>query len=264
MRTLRPSPIASALLSCALALSIAGAVAAPAHAQTTEAAEPPPTEADTAARQHHRLATAYYENGDFESAAREFEEAYRLSSRPELLYNLFLAYRDYGDVENAARCLRLYLERAEHPDDPETLHARLTALERQVELRARERAALAPSAPPPSESSPIASSPVGFIVLGVGALAIVGAIITGVLANDLRLSLETRCGPQRDRCPADFEGDRSTGQALSLSADILGIAGGVAAAVGTVLVFVLDGRPPPPVSASCDGNGCALAARGTF
>ena len=53
---------------------------------------------DDEGRVHFRLGTAYYESGRFRQAAAEYQQAYDLSRRPALLYNIFLAWRDAGDV----------------------------------------------------------------------------------------------------------------------------------------------------------------------
>lgn len=173
-----------------------------ARAQTTEdgaaTASVPDSEADTESRRHYRVGLAHYQNGDFVEAAQEFEQAYAFAPHPELLYNLYLAYRDAGDVEGAARSLRGYLEHAEHPDQEETLRGRLATLDRQVaELHARQAAppptATSPATPPgPSDDrgSAIASSPVGFVVGGVGLAAIVGAAVVAAIADQTRASLE--------------------------------------------------------------------------
>lgn len=85
---------------------------------------------DDAARRHFRLGQAHYENGEFAEAATEFDEAYRLSQRPQLLYNIYVAYRDAGDMPHAARALRSYLELVENPENGAQLRARLVAMER--------------------------------------------------------------------------------------------------------------------------------------
>jgi len=84
---------------------------------------------DDDARRHFRLGQAHYDNGDFTSAATEFEEAYRLSQRPALLFNLYVAYRDANDLPHAASALERYLTQV--PDAPEhdNLAARLRAMQ---------------------------------------------------------------------------------------------------------------------------------------
>ncbi|HEX7478701.1 MAG TPA: hypothetical protein VF331_12905 [Polyangiales bacterium] len=93
-------------------------------------AQPASDEAE--ARAHFKLGEAYYETGKFADATHEFEEAYRISQRPALLYNLYLANRDAGRLQAAALALRSYLQAV--PGDPraEQLRARLAALEASV------------------------------------------------------------------------------------------------------------------------------------
>src|SRR5206468_2722341 len=57
---------------------------------------------------------------------------YGLSGRGQLLYNVYLAYRDAQDSPNAARALRGYLAAVPDAEDREHLQARLTALEATV------------------------------------------------------------------------------------------------------------------------------------
>src|SRR5688500_8532502 len=83
---------------------------------------------DDEARRHFRLAEAHYANASFEEAAREFEEAYRLSQRPQLLYNIYLAYRDAADIDHAADALRRYLELVPDAEGAAMLRGRLAAL----------------------------------------------------------------------------------------------------------------------------------------
>lgn len=109
---------------------------------------------DAAARRAFRLGQAHYENGEFEQAAQQFEEAYRLSGRARLLYNAYLAYRDMQDLPNSARTLRRFLD--ESTDLPaserDQLTARLAAIERAMERR---------TAPPPDESTTTGETDMG-------------------------------------------------------------------------------------------------------
>ncbi len=86
-------------------------VAAAAHAQQTPAAAPPPP-ATTApaddvdiAKAHFNTGQVNYEHGRFGDAAREFEEAYRLSGKAPLLYN---AGKSYDGGNDFARALDAY------------------------------------------------------------------------------------------------------------------------------------------------------------
>jgi len=83
----------------ALSLAIV-LVAATASAQQT----PPPASASDdvdIAKAHFNTGSAYYEHGRFEDAAHEFEEAYRLSQKAPLLYNVGKSYDGANDFARA-------------------------------------------------------------------------------------------------------------------------------------------------------------------
>jgi tetratricopeptide (TPR) repeat protein len=71
-----------------------------AHAQTSD---------DDIARAHFRTAQQYYQRDRFVDAAREFEEAYRLSKRGEILYNIGKSYDGAKDYVRAREFYRKYL-----------------------------------------------------------------------------------------------------------------------------------------------------------
>jgi len=68
------------------------------------------------AREHVKKAQTHYALGEFEEAAREFREAYRLREEPALLFNLGQAYRQMGHWQQAYFHYRLYLSK--RPDAP--------------------------------------------------------------------------------------------------------------------------------------------------
>lgn len=111
-------------------------------------------EGEEAARKHFRLGRAYYDNGDFAQAAVEFEEAYRISQRAALLYNIYLAYRDASDMRHAADALRKYLELEHNIENRGQLEARLAALDRTL----ADEAANPPSATPSPTPAPGAAA----------------------------------------------------------------------------------------------------------
>src|SRR5262245_31875642 len=78
---------------------------------SAQAVTPPPDSAEGRARESFNRGRIHYENGEFEAAALAFEEAYGLSGRHALLYNLYLAYRDANNQEKAAEALKNYLDR---------------------------------------------------------------------------------------------------------------------------------------------------------
>lgn len=256
---------------------------------------------DDEARRHFRLAEAHYANGSFEDAAREFEEAYRLSQRPQLLYNLYLAYRDAADLSRAAHALRRYLELVPDAEGASMLRGRLAALDRELAERASASTdstttdtATTDAAPddtattqadvehadttttttttsddaPSTASSSGGAGPVPWIVGGAGVVLVVAGAITGGMALGSQGTLDSTC-PDR-MCPVGFdhESEASTGRTLAITTDVLLITGGVALVTGIVLLAVMggDGEEAPPATAGigCDGTGCAIAVRARF
>ena len=59
----------------------------------------PTAQQEQEARAHFQLGRTLYDGGRFEEAAREFVQAYELSHRAQLLYNIFLAWRDALKVD---------------------------------------------------------------------------------------------------------------------------------------------------------------------
>lgn len=84
------------------------------------------------ARMRYEAAVAKYNAGLFEEAAHEFEAAYAISHRDELLYNIYLAWRDAGHLERAVAALRFYLPTLTDPATRTRLQATLEATERRL------------------------------------------------------------------------------------------------------------------------------------
>jgi tetratricopeptide (TPR) repeat protein len=208
---------------------------------------------DDEARVHFRLGTAYYDSGRFAQAAQEYKQAYDLSKRPELLYNLFLAYRDAGDIALAADALRQYLADAPNIQERKKLEARLEALEKiladqppapattEAQTNLQSEAAQssipepAPTAPPPERKL----TWLPWTLLGVGGAMVVGGVVTGKLASDDEHELEQRC-PNESKCSlseAEVEHLQSSGSSKAKVGDALWISGAVTAGMGLAFVF---------------------------
>lgn len=250
-----------AALACAVLSSI-WLPASSSLAQTT----------DEDARRHFRLGQAHYENGSFLDAAHEFEEAYRLSDRAQLLYNIYVAYRDAGDLQHSRDALREYLTRVPDAENGSMLRARLEALDRMLAGGQTTEPATGTGTTTASETGTETGtvtetgtasetqtetetetetqtettttttggglSPLPFVVMGAGAALVIGGAITGGVALSTQGSLDSRC-PDRV-CPAgvDYQSDASTGKALAITTDVLLITGGVAIAGGLVWMIV--------------------------
>jgi tetratricopeptide (TPR) repeat protein len=127
MGTLTHPSISRGLFCLAFAFALVGAVPLDtAHAQDATQAE-----VDERARVHFTSGRAYFDSGEYERALQEFQQAYALSQREELHYNLFLCQERIGNVSEAIRELEAFL--ATNPPTRATLEPRLTA------LRVRER-----------------------------------------------------------------------------------------------------------------------------
>ncbi|AKF10904.1 tetratricopeptide repeat protein [Sandaracinus amylolyticus] len=247
---------------------------------------------DDEARRHFRLGQAHYENGSFLEAAREFEQAYQLSQRPQLLYNVYVAYRDAGDLVRSRDALREYLTRVPDAENAAMLRARLESLDRMVEQQGttatpteapaettpteiapvETRAETTPdasleTAPDPSSGEGGGISPFPFVVAGVGAAMMIGGAITGAMALSSQDTLDATC-PDR-ACPPgyDFESEANDGRALALTTDVLLIGGGVVLAGGLVWLVIdlvsggsSSSSEQPPVTAMCGPDGCSVAA----
>lgn len=297
----RSSPVSrgSAGRGAATLAFVCALFASAASAQTGGAA--PDREAE--ARAHFRLSQSHYELGHFAEAAAELEQAYALSPRADLLYNLYVARRDAGQLAAAASALRQYLDEGEDIENAALLRHRLSALEAQLaageasavgeadtsseagangdagattdgaeredSTEAGGEASRGDTGEAAPETSPAASepsrspSPVGYAVIGVGAAALVAGLVTAGLALDRYGALEATCGADHS-CPPGTEAQRDEGVALATSTDVLLVSGGVIAAVGVVLLFtVLDEAPAAP-PVSASCDASGCRATATF
>lgn len=242
--------------------AIASGLAAPTGV-LAQAAEVAPTEGmsdsiaredemtDVQARAHFRVGRELYSTGQFAAAAVEFEAAYGLSGRPELLYNIYLAHRDAQDEEAALVALRNYLALVPGAPDRDHLTARLSALEAEVaRMRAAEAEADAARAAADAEieaarrAAEEAARPQyrhyageawTWAILGVGGAAAIAGAVLGGLALSERGALDTSC-PNR-LCPAGFglAGREATISSFALASDVLVIGGSVIAVTGLIL-----------------------------
>ncbi|HJL17246.1 MAG TPA: tetratricopeptide repeat protein [Sandaracinaceae bacterium LLY-WYZ-13_1] len=259
--------------------------------------EAAPARADAEARLHFEVGVSHYETGDYRDAIREFEEAYRLSGRPQLHYNLAACYEHLGELERAAEYLERFLgEMDEAIPNRGALVRRLANLQRRARERADARAAEREAAravepveaepaapidePAPARSGPARSGPteepsrgpdgamIGAAVgLAVGGLGFVAQGTFGLLALGEDAALGETCGASAS-CR---EEDLAEMSSFALASDV-GLAVGVAgAAVGLVLLAVGladdgadDGADEPTVASWLDPHGAGAALRGSF
>jgi tetratricopeptide (TPR) repeat protein len=235
---------------------------------------------EKAAREAFERGRVYYDGGEFDQAAGAFEEAYRLSGRDALLYNLYLAYRDANQQQQAADALRNYLAKVPNIENRSQLESRLHALDqglaREREERAqREQREVSPVvvATPAPAPAPVPVAPEGrsakfWAGIGMGSAGVammLASIGTGVMAKGKQDDLESMCTGRV--CDPSLKATADKGEMLALTTDVLLFGGLAVAAAGAVLV-VLDLRGGRDRKLAFDGDctrtGCTARAAVRF
>ena len=220
----------SAAVGIAIAIAVAVALSCAAAAQ-----EPTP---EAHARPLFVEGQRLYDLGEYDLAVAKFKEAYRLSGRPLLLFNVAQAYRQMRACSDAARFYRAYLQAYEAAPERPEIEAELVELDRCA-AQARAREPVAPPAPRPAQPPRAvrteeegASWPPFVTIAGIG-VAVAGAIVYGIALNEFE-RLHDECAPL---CATDdWEGWQT---AMQLSVAVVAV-GAAAAAVGAAF-WVLGG-----------------------
>lgn len=208
-------------------------------------------DSDTRARELYENGTILYEEGRYEDAIVAWEEAYRLSSRHALLYNIANAHERMGNYEEAIDTLGRY--RAYAPaSERDVLDRRLRNIERRMieeggssgssSGTSGSGAAGSTTTEPvvprePRVRSDIDVLPIG--LLGVGAVALGTGAAMGIRSSVTSAQLETVCID--GVCPSTADGLLTTNQRSAIIADVGFVVGTAAAATG-VVVLVMDER----------------------
>ena len=104
---------------------------------------------DEAARNHFLAGKSYFTETRYDDALREFNEAFRLSRRVELQYNIGVCEERLGRLTEAVAALRAYLDALPHADDRVEVEGRIADLEaRQRRERSSEPPTVTPPGPP--------------------------------------------------------------------------------------------------------------------
>jgi len=239
------------------------------------------------ARLHFQLGSALYGEGRFAQAAHEFELAYEASQRPQLLHNIYIAYRDAGMLEEALEALRRFVQMA--PESETAVYqSRLISLEAQVtelrRLRAGQEAtsettaevaatsASPPAAPEePAEGRGGTQRLVGYALLGVGGVGVgtfIGSLVAiGNTSDDLGAYFGSTVGLADNQCqdvPQVDSAESRIGTFRRVAWASLGV--GLAAAATSVTLLVLNKSEDdtPTASFACDRTGCVGVVQGRF
>lgn len=184
--------------------------------------EPSGQTSDAAARGRFQAGLAFYEDARYEEALPEFEAAWDLSRRPEMLFNVANAAERSFDHTRAASALEEYLELVPDADDEDLLRRRIE----------RNRAAA------DGDSSGSSLRLAGWLTIGgAGALG-VASLITGLVSHSTHSDLEENCMPT---CSADRQGDIDSGRRLATVSTVLSGIALAAGIAGIVLVIVGGG-----------------------
>lgn len=238
----------------ALLLAASNMITSDAAAQ----AQATPSDTEARAREAFQRGRVHYDNGEFAQAADAFTEAYELSGRDVLLYNLYLAHRDANHPDEAAEALRGYLTKVEVIENRPQLEARLKALEAGIAERKaaaeQNQATPGPAAPEPETNvaQPTEEANPNWWIMPVavasgGAAMVLGSIGTGLAANSKNQKLEDECVD--GECPASLKSTADQGRTLSLATDVLLFGGLAVVGVGAVLFFL---KRPSPTSGTAD------------
>jgi tetratricopeptide (TPR) repeat protein len=187
------------------------------------------TAEDAVARDRFRRGTAFFDAGDYEEAAREFEAAYDLSRHPELLFNVYLAHERLGNLAQAIAALEGYLNDGDPGERREALTSRRDRLRERLDEDRREeeeaRAAREQELREAASSSGPGAMP--WIIAGSGlAVAAVGVVLLLVSAGDIQAVEEP--GPSPMWSDVESQYDR---------APVLSTIGGIALGVGAAALL---------------------------
>ncbi len=226
---------------------------------------------DERARSLYLLGDDLYAQGRYEEALAAFEESYRLSERPLLLFNIANAQERSGQWSEAIESLEGYLPHAEQAERAR-IASRIASLRRRI---ARLEAMQPPAPEPPSSPEPPGEDEEPVALAGPLVLASAGALLAGgvtsaFLAKGARDALEADCASVEERrlCPADSASDRNRDLRASVFADVLFVASAAALGVGLWLLLrdedEAEESSPVDVSAALGRDAAALVLRGRF
>lgn len=257
MSTARPAPRAA--LRALFLLAALAAVAPAAHAQDDA------TEAR--AKELYENGAALYEEGRYEEAILAWEEAYRLSSRPVLLFNIANAYERLGRYDEAIDALSRYRAFAK-AEERESLDRRMQNLERR---RDEARAAAAatqvaqPTQPTPTPTTPAPAaksggpSPLPFVIMGAGVAGVGVGAVFGARSLSAGAEAEALCVGEALLCSSEAGPYLDSAKRSALIADVSLITGAVLV-VGGLGLGVLGGQGEA-VSLSATPTSLTLSAR---
>jgi tetratricopeptide (TPR) repeat protein len=199
-------------------------------------ADPPVAPADAQARAvalYEESARAY-KAGDFDEAARLVLDAYKLSPRAVLIYNLARAHEKGGHIEEAIREYQQYLADEPQASDRGYVEKTIVTLQRELETSVAAQEAQARG-----ERAARYRREAAFITVGAGVAALGAGVALGIVASN------HHGDAVNDRGANAAASDESTARSMATAANACFIGGG-ALAVGGLLWALLDRRAAEP------------------
>lgn len=242
----------------ATALVAATLCPAAAYAQPTDASR------DAEARAHFTAGRDAFSRGDFSTAVTEFERAYALSRRAQLLYNIGTTYERLHRWDEARSALQRYLDAVSDAPDRAEVEGRIRIIDVEIQHQTTDP----PQQPQQPEQPRVVVVERPVVVQSVrpwqvtfwvaGGLTVVSgglAVGIGLLANQRYNDLARGCGRTAMGCNDSDISDMELRQGL-VNGSI--IAAGVFAAL-TVTALVLDRTSERPRAANVLTRGLAVA-----
>lgn len=172
------------------------------HAQETPAdpdADVDAADLDQAARLLFESASRAYEAGNFADALARYTNAYELSNRAPLLYNIAICHDRLDQKAEAADFYERFV--AEVPDSPrvgiarsraEILHASLVSVEEPIEEEPVDTHTQQPVGQPAPESSRSLAGPIASFA--VGGAGLITFVVAGLISSARFSDAEEACG----------------------------------------------------------------------
>ena len=232
-------------------------------------------DAQTRARQAFELGRRAYDDERYEDSIRYYEEAHRLSSLPELLYNIGAANEHLGRREAAVEHFTRFLEALPDAQNRAEVEARIRVLRAALEAESQPDDVTVPESTPEgayaerngADPGPAPQGDAGPHVAGIATLIAGGVLLANfgvfaVLSQVENDDLASTCGTS---CR---EEDVQTLNAYNIVADFSWIAGAAVGLTGVILLVALpaDSGAGEAVAVApwVTPNGAGLMAVGSF
>jgi hypothetical protein len=95
---------------------------------------------------HYKLGSTLFDQGRYDEAYTEFEQAYQLAPRPLVIYHMARARQHAGKLDEALTLYRRYLEQEPNGKGVDDAKAQIAAITKQQDEKAAEAAKLAAAA----------------------------------------------------------------------------------------------------------------------